>query len=204
MKLRNLILILILILIFAKITIGDIPPPPPPIFDLGEKETCSDGIKNQDETDIDCGGICRACKNGQDCNINDDCKSNSCENRVCVKKDTIPPPPPPSFDDKSSFNVDESSSTISLANYVLLKWLLIILIILVILFTILIIAGGIIIFYFLKKNKNIKKEGLQSLKNYIKINLNKGYSYISIKKSLLQQGWPEDEINQAFNEIKWS
>ncbi|HNR20085.1 MAG TPA: hypothetical protein PKN75_03980 [Bacteroidia bacterium] len=24
-------------------------------------ETCSDGIKNQDETDIDCGGVCPAC-----------------------------------------------------------------------------------------------------------------------------------------------
>ena len=23
--------------------------------------TCSDGIKNQDETDIDCGGACQAC-----------------------------------------------------------------------------------------------------------------------------------------------
>ena len=26
--------------------------------------TCSDGIKNQDETDIDCGGVCTACKVG--------------------------------------------------------------------------------------------------------------------------------------------
>lgn len=28
------------------------------------KGTCSDGIKNQDETGIDCGGICTACKTG--------------------------------------------------------------------------------------------------------------------------------------------
>ena len=29
-----------------------------------EKGTCSDGIKNQDETAIDCGGVCNACKVG--------------------------------------------------------------------------------------------------------------------------------------------
>jgi len=29
-----------------------------------EKGTCSDGIKNQDETEIDCGGVCSACKEG--------------------------------------------------------------------------------------------------------------------------------------------
>ena len=26
-----------------------------------DKGSCSDGIKNQDETDIDCGGVCTAC-----------------------------------------------------------------------------------------------------------------------------------------------
>jgi hypothetical protein len=26
-----------------------------------KKETCEDGIKNQDETDIDCGGVCSLC-----------------------------------------------------------------------------------------------------------------------------------------------
>lgn len=26
-----------------------------------EDETCSDGIKNQDETEVDCGGVCNAC-----------------------------------------------------------------------------------------------------------------------------------------------
>lgn len=30
-------------------------PPPPPI------ETCYDGIQNQDETGVDCGGVCQAC-----------------------------------------------------------------------------------------------------------------------------------------------
>jgi hypothetical protein len=29
-----------------------------------DKGTCADGIKNQDETDIDCGGVCTACLEG--------------------------------------------------------------------------------------------------------------------------------------------
>lgn len=29
-----------------------------------DKGTCSDGIKNQDETGVDCGGICNACPEG--------------------------------------------------------------------------------------------------------------------------------------------
>ena len=52
--------------------------------------TCSDGIKNQNETDIDCGGlICSKCNNTMACKNNSDCISNSCENRTCVRKDQI-------------------------------------------------------------------------------------------------------------------
>lgn len=29
-----------------------------------DKGTCTDGVKNQDETDIDCGGVCTACLEG--------------------------------------------------------------------------------------------------------------------------------------------
>ncbi|MBK8622939.1 MAG: hypothetical protein IPN79_14585 [Saprospiraceae bacterium] len=29
-----------------------------------DKGTCSDGIKNQDETGVDCGGVCTACREG--------------------------------------------------------------------------------------------------------------------------------------------
>ena len=32
--------------------------------DEEDKGTCSDGIKNQDETAVDCGGGCSACKEG--------------------------------------------------------------------------------------------------------------------------------------------
>ncbi len=44
---------------------------------------CIDGIKNGDETDIDCGGTCPPCKYGKHCLINSDCESNYCENNIC-------------------------------------------------------------------------------------------------------------------------
>jgi hypothetical protein len=47
-----------------------IPPPPPP---------CADMIKNNLETDIDCGGNCLAkCAEGQSCLVNEDCTSGNC------------------------------------------------------------------------------------------------------------------------------
>ncbi|MEZ4438072.1 MAG: hypothetical protein R3B72_03240 [Polyangiaceae bacterium] len=47
-----------------------IPAPPAP---------CVDGVKNNDETDIDCGGSCAAtCAEGQGCNVNADCTSGNC------------------------------------------------------------------------------------------------------------------------------
>ncbi|MDD5254008.1 MAG: hypothetical protein PHG05_02800 [Candidatus Nanoarchaeia archaeon] len=47
--------------------------------------TCGDNIKNQDETDIDCGGSCRDCKEGKKCNEDSDCMSDSCsdDNKCC-------------------------------------------------------------------------------------------------------------------------
>lgn len=44
--------------------------------------TCDDGVKNQDESDIDCGGICinenKTCNIGSFCNIDTDCKTGVC------------------------------------------------------------------------------------------------------------------------------
>jgi hypothetical protein len=45
---------------------------------------CEDGLKNQDEEAIDCGGICAAgCGAGTPCKDALDCKSGSCDNKVC-------------------------------------------------------------------------------------------------------------------------
>ncbi len=57
--------------------------PPPP--------TCNDGIKNQDETDIDCGGSkCPKCQNGRTCSASPDCQSNYC-NPTTRKCENAPP-----------------------------------------------------------------------------------------------------------------
>jgi hypothetical protein len=51
-----------------------------------EPPSCVDGIKNQDETDIDCGGsICPACANGKMCLVAHDCQSGYCSpSLVCA------------------------------------------------------------------------------------------------------------------------
>ena len=46
---------------------------------------CLDGMLNQDETDIDCGGtICGGCGGGDDCVLDRDCANGTCESDVCV------------------------------------------------------------------------------------------------------------------------
>lgn len=51
-------------------------------LDILDKETAFDGQKNQDESDIDCGGDnAPACNNGYICNVKDDCISNYCNGR---------------------------------------------------------------------------------------------------------------------------
>jgi hypothetical protein len=55
------------------------PPPPPPAA-----PTCSDGIQNGAETDVDCGGgSCDKCFNGKICIQTDDCFSNRCVAGKC-------------------------------------------------------------------------------------------------------------------------
>ncbi len=49
---------------------GGLPPP----------ATCSDGKKNGDETDVDCGGSCpKKCADGEGCSIGTDCADSVCE-----------------------------------------------------------------------------------------------------------------------------
>ena len=40
--------------------------------------SCADGTKNNDETDVDCGGTCPKCDNGKNCKTPADCKINGC------------------------------------------------------------------------------------------------------------------------------
>ena len=46
---------------------------------------CSDGVKNGNETDVDCGGDCQPCNSGKACNENPECRSRICDNGTCKK-----------------------------------------------------------------------------------------------------------------------
>jgi hypothetical protein len=52
---------------------GEAPPGP----------TCSDGIKNGNESGVDCGGSCPKCGTGQGCQESGDCASGFCQGNVC-------------------------------------------------------------------------------------------------------------------------
>ena len=46
--------------------------------------SCMDGVKNNDESDVDCGGWCGAtCENTKKCNAPSDCQTNQCEGGTC-------------------------------------------------------------------------------------------------------------------------
>jgi len=47
-------------------------------------DTCSNGVQDEDETDIDCGGSCASCENGDSCSEDTDCKYNNCVSDVCT------------------------------------------------------------------------------------------------------------------------
>lgn len=49
------------------------------------KPTCYDNSRNQDESDIDCGGSCKPCPEGGRCRKNIDCVTGLCQNGFCVK-----------------------------------------------------------------------------------------------------------------------
>ena len=51
--------------------------------------SCTDGVQNGNETDVDCGGGCAACANGKKCNVAADCESTFCQSGVCQ----LPPCP---------------------------------------------------------------------------------------------------------------
>ena len=46
--------------------------------------SCNDGIRNRDETDVDCGGeTCSKCIDARTCGVGSDCVSGVCTSSVC-------------------------------------------------------------------------------------------------------------------------
>lgn len=66
--------------------------PPIPSTPGAPPASCSDGVQNQDETDVDCGGSCSAqdkkCAKEQGCSVNGDCSSDYCYIQWCRPKPT--------------------------------------------------------------------------------------------------------------------
>jgi len=50
-----------------------------------QPDTCSDGIKNVDETGVDCGGNCSGCGVGSECTSGSDCQTGKCEQGLCAE-----------------------------------------------------------------------------------------------------------------------
>ena len=45
--------------------------------------SCTDGVRNGNETDVDCGGGCAACANDRKCSVDVDCQSGYCQSGTC-------------------------------------------------------------------------------------------------------------------------
>lgn len=49
---------------------------------------CNDNVANGDESDIDCGGSCNPCRDGNSCYVNSDCKGNNCNKEKKCRTET--------------------------------------------------------------------------------------------------------------------
>lgn len=63
---------------------GGITPPMDAGVDAAPAPSCTDQMRNGNETDVDCGGSCPKCANGAMCSVANDCSSGICEGDRCV------------------------------------------------------------------------------------------------------------------------
>lgn len=56
----------------------------PKASSITTKASCTDGTKNQNEVDVDCGGACATCGIGKHCISDSDCKSANCVSSKCA------------------------------------------------------------------------------------------------------------------------
>jgi hypothetical protein len=56
----------------------------------GMPDLCANGVLDQDETDVDCGGAtCADCEDGKVCLANEDCVSVTCANGLCITPECL-------------------------------------------------------------------------------------------------------------------
>ena len=46
--------------------------------------SCTDGVRNGDKSDVDCGGSCNGCEGSKQCESDEDCLSGDCESGTCT------------------------------------------------------------------------------------------------------------------------
>lgn len=68
---------------------------------------CTDGVKNADETDVDCGGTCGTCSLDKTCSVHDDCATGVCDLTVSNTCITAQP----------TYAVNEDFETGNLSNF---------------------------------------------------------------------------------------
>src|SRR5262249_41316234 len=80
--LRYGILVAVMIMITACGTIAQDSQPQPDV-PVQTPPSCADGVRNGDETDVDCGGKCSACAADAKCAVDRDCASLRCSANQC-------------------------------------------------------------------------------------------------------------------------
>ena len=231
-KTKCIIIFSVLFFLFLSVFLVFALPPPPPIptpVDGGPgnenksvTETCSDGIKNQQEIDIDCGGNCPKCGENKICMSNQDCLSNYCNpNFRCStpscsdnwknqnEEDAdcggvcLPCKKVENISDNANFKDEINGNEIVRTQSSSISKLISVLVITVIIDLILAAALFVVLIRRKKSNENIKtiNTELMELKNYIQTSLSRGYSAQNIRQSLINKKWSEAYINEAFNEV---
>jgi len=168
--------------------------------------TCTDFFQNQDETDVDCGGICSPCRNEMMCVTDDDCQ-NSCIDGICgTKPEPTPvvtppvrprlPPPPPVIERPTGMQAVLAVFTKQLLGVEVWAYLL------AVFLTIIFVMGGAMAGkYRAKRLREIPTYSYyDALKTAIRRDVERGVPEMDIKNALLGGGWPEHIINQAIVE----
>jgi len=194
---------------------------------IPEGPSCFDRIRNQNETDTDCGGPdCKKCPDQKDCLNNSDCISGRCTVGICTSCsdkiqnqgetgidcggpcDPCQPEalPPPTLETPAFARVPPR---IESPGY---TWLYITIAIVVLIGA----AGAGAYYWFavesqkikfpktskVEVGKSIENKAKAKLIDYITETLGKGYNEKQVKERLGEIGWPDYMVNEAFKELK--
>ena len=233
-KTACIIIFSILFLLFLNVFFVFALPPPPPIptpvdggtenLNNSVKESCSDGIKNQQEVDADCGGNCAKCGDNKTCLSNQDCLSNYCNPnfkcsaqtcsdnwknqneegidcggvcKPCKKEENAGN----ANDTHQAINKIEPSKNSSGKLLIALFISISLNLILAAIFVIMLIRKKMANETTYPANSKPTNQKFLELKIYVQASLSRGYSAQNIRQSLINRKWSNEDIDRAFNEV---